>query len=148
MSKKIVSIIGLAVSALFIFYGVFFKVPDKKISLYGSVENGGYTEYVGGDAYNIQIEASLRAGEIAGAKAVKAILITVGGMIAVISLFGFAEEDRNIPYEIKGQVYEIKRQVEEIKKSITEIEKTCKDFEPAQTDGAQLAEPKELGGND
>jgi len=36
--------------------------------------------YIGGDAYNYQIEASIRAGEIAGAKTAKAVYL-IGGMI-------------------------------------------------------------------
>ena len=74
--------------------------------------------YVGGDAYNIQIEASLRGGEIAGAKTMKAVLLAAGGIIAIISLYGFVEEDTSVNYEIKKQVEEIKKSVDEIQKRI------------------------------
>ncbi len=42
-----------------------------------------YTEYVGGDAYNIMIEASLRGGIIAGRTIAKTILIVSGIVIYI-----------------------------------------------------------------
>jgi hypothetical protein len=56
-------------------------VPDRKV--YGA------NKYVGGDAYNYQIEASIRAGEIAGAKATRAIFLVGGTMLFGISLIAF-----------------------------------------------------------
>lgn len=118
MNKKTVSTIGLVIAAAFLVFGFFMKVPEKKISFYASEDDGGYREYVGGDAYNIQIEASLRGGEIAGAKTMKAVLLAAGGIIAIISLYGFVEEDTSVNYEIKKQIEGIKKSVDEIQKRI------------------------------
>lgn len=51
-------------AVLLLAVGLFTKVPSREISLYSFMDDG-YKEYVGGDAYNIQIEASIRGGEIA-----------------------------------------------------------------------------------
>ena len=59
------------------------SVPSKEISYYG------LEEYVGGDAYNYMIEASLRGGQIAGTRAANATynlvdsLYTCSGMIII-----------------------------------------------------------------
>ena len=97
MKKKVVSIIGILISILLLGIGVFTKVPSKEINSF-TFSDDGYTEYVGGDAYNYQIEASLRGGQIAGAKTQKAIYISVGCLIFVISMFGLCE-DTNINKE-------------------------------------------------
>lgn len=89
-SKKIIAIIGIIVSIVFLGLGIFTQIPDRKIETYGV---GSYKEYVGGDAYNIQIEASLRGGEIAGAKTQKAIYFSTAGIIFIISLFGFSKTE-------------------------------------------------------
>lgn len=89
MTRQAASVIGIIVSIILFCIGVFTNVPDKEIDFYGSDK---YTEYVGGDAYNFQIEASLKGGVIAGAKAEKAIYISVSGLIFVISLFGLTNK--------------------------------------------------------
>ena len=61
--------------------GVFYPIPNREFSFYG------ITEYVGGDAYNATIEASIRAGEIAGAQTAKTLYICGGLILAAISIF-------------------------------------------------------------
>ena len=46
-------------------------------------------EYVGGDAYNFIIEASLRGGEIAGATVSKTVCFAAAGIALVMALFAF-----------------------------------------------------------
>jgi hypothetical protein len=46
-------------------------------------------KYVGGDAYNYQIEATIRSGEIAGAKTAKAAFLVGGAMLFGMSLIAF-----------------------------------------------------------
>ncbi len=58
------------------FIGLFYQIPRRTIPDY-------YHEYVGGDAYNIMIEASIRGGEIAGATAAKAIYLCFGALFAI-----------------------------------------------------------------
>lgn len=83
--RKTVCIIGLILSIALIVMGVLTPIPDKKISTY-SYSSNGYTEYVGGDAYNIQIEASLRGGEIAGGTTARAVYISFGIVLLFLSL--------------------------------------------------------------
>lgn len=82
---RILSVVGIIVASIIILVGVFFPVKKKHISYY-SYSSDGYEEYVGGDAYNYIIEASLRGGQIAGQIAMKSVFI-VGGAIL---LFGSA----------------------------------------------------------
>jgi len=76
-------IIALGLIAL----GSYYPVPEKYVNVSGLSsafhsdwnENKG-AEYIGGDAYNYQIEASLKAGYMSGIISMKAIFF-VGGMI-------------------------------------------------------------------
>ena len=81
-----VSKFGIIVATIMLIIGIFLPVPKKEINTWASADNGGYEEYVGGDAYNIQIEASLRGGIIAGRTVAKTVLITVGVMVLFLSL--------------------------------------------------------------
>lgn len=85
MEKRIVGYIGIVIAAVLLCFGVFTKIPQKEISFY-NIDGNGYEEYVGGDAYNIQIEASLRGGEIAGAKTAKAVYISCAAISFIFSL--------------------------------------------------------------
>ncbi|GHU60380.1 hypothetical protein AGMMS49975_29360 [Clostridia bacterium] len=72
--------IALAVLGIVLFLaGLFYKVPARTFS-FRNIE-----EYVGGDAYNASIEAAIRGGEIAGAKAAKAIYICGGLILTAMS---------------------------------------------------------------
>ena len=84
---KNVSIIGIVIGVIMIIGSFIITVPDSEISMYGSRQTGGYEEYVGGDAYNIQIEASIRGGEIAGTMAARASYMTGGIIVLIGSLF-------------------------------------------------------------
>lgn len=85
--KKIAGVVGIILACLFICMAVNTTIPDKYISSYGA---NRMTEYVGGDAYNFIIEASLRGGEIAGAQITRAIYFAVAALLSVISLACFA----------------------------------------------------------
>jgi hypothetical protein len=85
--KKCIAIIGLLVGLALVIVSFTVKIPDGIISMYGSRSDGGYKEYVGGDAYNIQIEATVRSGEIAGATSAKATYLAGGAIILIQSLF-------------------------------------------------------------
>lgn len=88
MHKKI-QILGIISAIAVIIVGIFLPVPEKRISPY-SFSDEGYYEYVGGDAYNIQIEASLRGGIIAGRTVAKAVLISVGTLQLFIVLISYS----------------------------------------------------------
>lgn len=84
MSKR-TQIIITVIGVLLVCIGLFMPVPSKELTTYSFMADEGYSvieEYVGGDAYNYIIGASLVGGEIAGAKAQKAIY-TVAGLIFI-----------------------------------------------------------------
>lgn len=90
--KKFVSVIIIIIGIALLYFGLSIKVPGKQLTTYSflSDEYSTIEEYVGGDAYNYIIGASLVGGEIAGAKAQKAIFISIGSLIACIGLLSFA----------------------------------------------------------
>ena len=51
-------------------------------------------EYVGGDAYNYIVEASLRGGEISGALTAKAIYFGIAGILLILSLSFLDSDDK------------------------------------------------------
>ena len=86
-------LVPIIIGLILISVGLFLKVPGGALTTYGGldgVSTDGYyfgnryssiDEYVGGDAYNYIIGASLVGGKIAGTLATKAILI-VGGALS------------------------------------------------------------------
>ena len=92
ITRRKLSIIGQIIATIMILFGIFYPTPDKYISS-SSLWGESYTEYVGGDAYNIQIEASLRAGYISGIIAMKTILISVGAFICLFSLYVLTQDN-------------------------------------------------------
>lgn len=95
---KIAKNCGIIIALLLIIFGVLYPVPQKEIIIksyaYDSdwYENIG-AEYVGGDAYNYQMEASLKAGYISGVLSMKAITVTGGFLLLVLSIFASAISD-------------------------------------------------------
>lgn len=79
--RLIICVIGLIVAACLLGAAQDVSIPGKYISSYG-----GYTEYVGGDAYNFIIEACLRGGQISGAKAQQAIYYAASAIVFMMSL--------------------------------------------------------------
>ena len=81
---KTIAFIGLLLGIGFVIMGVSVEIPSRQIDTY-LVE-----QYVGGDAYNYQIEASILGGEIAGANISRTIYIAVGALISLISCLALA----------------------------------------------------------
>ena len=81
-----VIIVGIALIAV----GLIIAVPGDRLTTYESLGGSdGYSyirEYVGGDAYNYIMGASLVAGHISGAMTMKAVFIAVGALVACIGL--------------------------------------------------------------
>ncbi len=94
MERKTVAVIGIIIASLLLCLGLFTKVPQKEISFY-NFDGNGYEEYVGGDAYNIQIEASLRGGEIAGATAARSTYFSGAALALMLSLSLLTKEPKN-----------------------------------------------------
>ena len=111
--KKTVGIVGFILALVFLILGLCSTTPDKYIKSYG---NGKMQEYVGGDAYNFIIEASLRGGEISGAKTARAIYFSAAGILVLLSAsFMMADKGQSdLADEIKSLRYSI---VSEFEKS-------------------------------
>ncbi len=77
-SRDYVKIFLIIVGIILIILGINFEVPSREFNIYK------ITEYVGGDAFNGIIEASIRGGEIAGAMITKAICICSGFIIIAL----------------------------------------------------------------
>lgn len=135
--KKAAGIIGLILAIGFVVLGFTTTIPDKYISSYGSNK---MTEYVGGDAYNFIIEASLRGGEISGALTAKAIYFAAAAVLAVISLSFLNSSDADA---IRGDLSGIKKELSDSNKNIhdlqTEMEKTVNEGIQTQTADIILA---------
>ena len=95
--RKIYALISIMIiGAIFIIAGICMRVPGSYLTTYhifdGEKADGGkgrysvIEEYVGGDAYNYIIGASLIGGEIAGTMAMKAVFIVGGTLIVCIAL--------------------------------------------------------------
>ena len=135
--KKTAGIIGVILAIVFVVLGFTTSVPDKYIRSYGSNK---MTEYVGGDAYNFIIEASLRGGEISGALTAKAIYFAVAALLAVISLSFLGSGDAEAIHEdlsgIKKELFDSNKNVHNLQ---NEMENTVSKGIQTQTADIILA---------
>lgn len=79
--KKICSILVIAIGITLFVIGYTTKIPSKNLTTFSILEGDKYSaidEYVGGDAYNYIIGASLVSGKIAAAKIERVIFISTG----------------------------------------------------------------------
>lgn len=91
--KKICSILVIAIGITLFVIGYTTKIPSKNLTTFSILEGDKYSaidEYVGGDAYNYIIGASLVSGKIAAAKIERVIFISTGSLIFSIGIIGFA----------------------------------------------------------
>lgn len=89
---KYSTVIGLVAAALLIAAGIFISLPSKRLSVssynyYPKWTDKSGVEYVGGDAYNYQMEASLKAGYVSGVMAMKAVFIGSGVILLCVTFF-------------------------------------------------------------
>lgn len=77
-SQDYVKILLIICGIILVIIGIFSEIPSRELNF------GSITEYVGGDAYNGMIEASIRGGEIAGAMITQAIYICSGLIIIAL----------------------------------------------------------------
>ena len=91
MSKR-AGVAGIVLAIAMIGLGVFFwvRTPKQKISFYGE---DAYEEYVGGDAYNIIIDATFKAGQTAGGRSSAAICFASAAILLVLGLRALDEAD-------------------------------------------------------
>lgn len=102
--KKKISVLVMVIGLVLFIVGLFIKIPSKELTTYSSLSDkySVIEEYVGGDAYNYIIGASLVGGEIAGAKAQKAVFISMGSLIFVIGLLAYSFSKENIEKTAKA----------------------------------------------
>ena len=92
--KRTAALVVIAAGIILITAGLMIAVPGDYLTTYESLGGkDGYSyirEYVGGDAYNYIMGASLVAGHISGTMAMKAVFIAVGALVTCIGLLAFA----------------------------------------------------------
>lgn len=93
------TILGIILAFSMIGVGIKFPMPEKYVSVgYGYdhkwTDDKG-SEYVGGDAYNYQMEASLKAGWVAGVMALKTICIN-GGIFLLVFCIASNEKSKKL----------------------------------------------------
>ena len=108
MGKKNLGMVGLSLSILLMVVSFCISVPERYIAPSFTLGEQGYYSYVNGDAYNYQIEASIRGGEIAGAKIQKAIYFNVSIIILFFSLKEFNDGDIGLMYKFLSNIKNVK----------------------------------------
>lgn len=98
--KKGGAVTAIVLGIILIVLGIVIRIPSKELTTYKLLE-GEYSiidEYVGGDAYNYIIGASLVAGNIAAAKISKSLFIAVGVLVMCIGLIAnnYADSNHNV----------------------------------------------------
>lgn len=119
---------GIIMALALILFGTFYPVPKKEINIEDYVYDSQWSEnigakYVGGDAYNYQMEASLKAGYISGIMAMKAITYTGGFLLLFFSQFAYAigeslETQKSVMLNIPGYFKTQEHATERISKII------------------------------
>ena len=99
--KKEISVFMLLVGIAAIVYGFSIKVPGSSLTTYSSMDGyrnySAIEEYVGGDAYNYIIGATLVGSRISAAMTSQTIFIAVGVLICCIGLIGLAYSEKRTP---------------------------------------------------
>ena len=117
--KKVAGVIGIILAVVFLVLAFSTQIPDKYIKSYGSDK---MQEYVGGDAYNFIIEASLRGGEIAGAQTTKAIYFGIAAILGVLSFsfldVGSSETLRNDLSNVRNEVSNTTNSINQLNESL------------------------------
>lgn len=95
--KKTISVIMMVIGSALFIVGLFTKIPNKKLStwFYEEDTHSVVEEYVGGDAYNYIIGASLVGRRNCRRKAQKAIFISIGSLIFSLGLLALPLQEEN-----------------------------------------------------
>lgn len=110
--KLIASLVGVILGVILVISGLGTTIPERILpSFVGRFTEQaqigeGTPEYVGGDAYNFVIEASIRGGEIAGATIARAVYLSIGVLttsVGMISLAGSLEKKEGTLLEAPSQ---------------------------------------------
>lgn len=126
---KNVRIWGYIAAILLIVFAVVYPVPSKEIDVGYSPDGYRWTDsegapYVGGDAYNFQMEASLKAGYMSGVLAMKSISFTGGLLLLFMTLYFQVKCDY-----LETQVYHLTKLFAQQESSHKLLEQTLKKLE-------------------
>lgn len=111
---------GIVVAIMMIALGMFYPIPEKFVNVdsgskaydYDWRENKG-AEYLGGDAYNYMIEATMKSGYVSGIMTGKVAFVVGGLLLFFISLYAYNQGEL---LERKNEIsYNMHKDVEEIK---------------------------------
>ncbi len=116
-------ILGIIMAVILIAFGVAYPVPKKYVDVssnstayHSSWSKNIGAEYLGGDCYNYQVEASLKAGYLTGVLAMKSITF-VGGLLLLFLTLYF-----RIRYQtIEAQTRIITEMAKDSKKSLEKL---------------------------
>ena len=85
--KKAACILGVILAIVLLALGLITRTPSRE-NIHQDV-----CKYVGGDAFNYIIEASLRGGEIAGARTAKAVYFSASALLFILSLWLYTPDE-------------------------------------------------------
>ena len=89
-------ILGILTAIALVIFGLVFPVPKKHLRVSSYSYNNNWMEageeYVGGDAYNYQMEASLKSGWVSGVLTMKAICASSGVLLFFLILMAESHE--------------------------------------------------------
>ena len=95
---KVSHILGIILSLVLIVFSLAYPIPEKHVYVYNSSDAYYYSwdknigaQYLGGDAYNYQIEASLKAGYFTGVVTMKSIVFVGGLLLFFLTLYSAAK---------------------------------------------------------
>lgn len=110
------SIVVILIGIVLVVAGLVQKVPSDELSYYGTSDKSKIEEYVGGDAYNYIIGASLVGSQIAGAMIQKAIYISVGLLIISLGIISARASSRRTESEadLSGKQEETSEPAEQV----------------------------------
>lgn len=119
--------IGIVVAILLAVFGVAFPLPEKHLYVSSYAYQNNWMEdgeeYVGGDAYNYQMEASLKAGWVSGVLALKAICVASGILLFFGTLYS-NNKDKELMKQtsLLEQLLETKSNLPQEQDSVAKIE--------------------------
>ncbi len=119
-------ILGIIIAVALIIFGVAYPVPEKYVYVSSSSKAYDYTwsentgaEYLGGDCYNYQVEASLKAGYLTGVLAMKSITFVSGLLLLFLTLYSYVkcqaiEEQTRVIAELAKNGEKCKKNLEKL----------------------------------
>ena len=91
---KVSQILGIIFAAALMIFSIVYPVPEKDVNIssssrafYSSWSENIGAKYINGDCYNYQIEASLKAGYLAGVLAMKSLTFVGGLFLLFLTLY-------------------------------------------------------------